>query len=202
MVDGMSISTVAVAAAPRRRARGSLGQILGCFPSSRSSALLFGRVMRRIVVASMLVASLPNLGRARVLNETDFEKISEIKTSFTRVATDISQSLRRSDISSGERDCINATLRQLLQISEELSSYEYLITIESQINDFDDDDTMKSILRFALERAISILEIERKRLNQLSEQCSRYPLSVGKTQQAVQFIDATAGILKSIQPRL
>jgi hypothetical protein len=139
---------------------------------------------------------------ARVLTEEDLEQVSQIKTSFTKVASDIVQSLRRPDISSGDSECINSTLRELMQISEELASYEYLITIETQISDFGDDAAMRGILRFAVDRAISILEAERRRLSQLVDQCSRFPLAAAKTRDAVQFIDRTAAILKSLRPRL
>jgi hypothetical protein len=139
---------------------------------------------------------------ARVLTEEDLEQVSQIKTSFTKVASDIVQSLRRPDISSGDSECINSTLRELKQISEELASYEYLITIETQISDFGDDAAMRGILRFAVDRAISILEAERRRLSQLVDQCSRFPLAAAKTRDAVQFIDRTAAILKSLRPRL
>jgi len=145
---------------------------------------------------------IPNLSEARVLQEGDFARISEIKTSFVKVTGDIAQSLKRPDISNEASDCIKSALRELLQIAEELSSYEYLITIESEIGDFGDDTAMKGILQFALDRAVSLLDNERKRLNQLNDQCSRYPLSLGKTQQAINLVDATRTVLQSLQPRL
>jgi len=42
--------------------------------------------------------------------------------------TDLVQTSKRPDISTADADCISSTIRELLQISEELSSYEYLIT--------------------------------------------------------------------------
>ena len=144
----------------------------------------------------------PKLTEARVLQEGDFARISEIKTSFVKVTGDIAQSLKRPDISNEDSECIKSALRELLQIAEELSSYEYLITIESEIGDFGDDTAMKGILQFALDRAVGLLDSERKRLNQLNDQCSRYPLSLGKTQQAISLVDATRAVLQSLQPRL
>jgi hypothetical protein len=94
------------------------------------------------------------------------------------------------------------TLQDLIQASQELGSYEYLITIESQMSDFGDDKALKDILRFAVSRAVDILETERKHMSELSDQCSRFPLSVAKTKLAVQFIDATTAILNAIRPRL
>ena len=158
--------------------------------------------LRTTILAVVLLSSLTTFATARVLDDKDLERVAEIKASFTKTAMDIAQVARRPDLSSGDAECANAALRELVQISDELSSYEYLITIESQIGDFGDDNAMKSILRFAVDKAIGILETQRKRLNQLVEQCSRFPLSSGKTQQAVQFIEGTATVLKSIRPRL
>jgi hypothetical protein len=60
---------------------------------------------------------------------------------------------------------------------------------------------MQGVIKFAVDKSNAILLSERKRLAQLSDQCTRYPLSFGKTQQALQFIDTTTGILKSVQIR-
>jgi hypothetical protein len=140
--------------------------------------------------------------KARILDDKDFEKISEIRTLFVNLTNDIGQSLKRTDIPVGETDCMRTTLQDLVRASDELGSYEYLITIESQMSDFSDDKTLKDILQFAVARALEILEIERKHMAQLSEQCARFPLSVAKTRQAVQFIDTTVAVLNAIRPRL
>ena len=115
---------------------------------------------------------------------------------------DLVQTSKRTDLSSGDADCIKSTIRELLQISEELSSYEYLITMEKDMADFGDNNPMRGIVKFAVEKSNTILTSERKRLAQLSDQCARFPLSAGKTRQALQFIDTTANILSSIDVRL
>jgi hypothetical protein len=164
-----------------------------------------GRSVRGLISAVIMLAGIawaPCAVQARVLDDGDLERISAIKTSFTEVVMDVGQSSQRPDLSSADRECISSTLRELLQISEELKSYEYLITIENELKDFGDDNSLKGILRFAVDKALIILETERKRLGQLSEQCSRYPLSASKMQRAMQFIDGTAAILRSIVPRL
>ena len=92
-------------------------------------------------------------------------------------------------------------LGDLQQASQELAGYEYLLTIETEMINFD-DTAMKGILRFAVEKAISVLEMERKHLNGVLDQCSSFPLSAGKTRQAMQYIDTLATILKSVWPRL
>jgi hypothetical protein len=93
-------------------------------------------------------------------------------------------------------------IRELLQISEELSSYEYLITIEKELKDFGDNSPVQGVVKFAVEKSNTILTNERKRLVQLSDRCSRSQLAFGKTQQALQFIDTTSNLLSSIQARL
>ena len=51
-------------------------------------------------------------------------------------------------------------------------------------------------------RMVAILIGERKRLAQLSDQCARFPVGSSKTQQALQVIDTTTGILTGIRDRL
>lgn len=175
----------------------SINRMKAAFGLRRCFAYLSG------AVAFLLTMAAPQFSAdARVLTAVDLERISTIKKLSIEVMTDVTMSSRRSDLSAPDSDCIKSTLRTLMQVSEELQSYEYLITIENQLNDVGDDDSMRRILRFAVENALKILETERKHLGELSDQCSRYPLSAGKTKQAMQFIESTAAILKSIQPRL
>jgi hypothetical protein len=164
------------------------------------------RLASWLLVATLTVfVTAEGLVEARVLEQKDLEIIAQIKASATSLKSlmiDMGQSLTRLDLSSAESECLKSALGDLQQISQELASYEYLLTIETEIPDFDDDNAMKEILRFAVDNAISILDSEHKRLNQLLDNCSRFPLSVGKTQQAVQFIDRITTILKSVRPRL
>src|SRR5258708_36992257 len=89
---------------------------------------------------------------------------------------DLVQTSKRPDISTGDADCIKSTIREFLQISEELSSYEYLITIEKEITDFGDNNPMRGIVKFAIENPKTILPSERKRLSQLSDPITRFTL--------------------------
>ncbi len=144
----------------------------------------------------------PDASGGGVLNENDFKKVETIKPLFQSLMGDLVQTSKRSDISSGDADCITSTIRELLQISEELSSYEYLITIEKEVTDFGEDSPVKGVVKFAIEKSNTILADERRRLTQLSDRCSRFPLASDKTQQALRFIDTTTNLLNSIQVRL
>jgi hypothetical protein len=62
--------------------------------------------------------------------------------------------------------------------------------------------SVEDVGRFAVEKANTILNNERKRLVQLSDRCSRSQPAFGKTQQALQFIDPTSNLPSSIQARL
>ena len=148
-------------------------------------------------LAILLLA--PGVSNGGVLSDSDLKKVEDIKPLFMNLMGDLVQTSKRPDISSGDAECINSTIRELMQISDELSSYEYLITIEKDMTDFGDHNPMQGVIKFAVEKSNAILVSERKRLAQLSDQCTRYPLSFGKTQQALQFIDTTTGILKSVQ---
>ncbi len=159
-------------------------------------------MIRAALLGLLMLAMGSYPAAARVLDDKDFARISEIRELFITLTSDIGKALQRTDISSGEADCMKRTLDDLIQASQELGSYEYLITIELQMSDFGDDKALKDILRFAVARALDILETERRHMGEFSDQCSRFPLSLAKTRQAVQFIDATTAILNAIRPRL
>ncbi len=149
-----------------------------------------------------VVLLVPNPSSGGVISESDFRKVEDIKPLFQNLMGDLVQTSKRTDLSSGDADCIKSTIRELMQISEELSSYEYLITMERDMTDFGDNNPMRGVIKFAIEKSNTILSSERKRLAQLSDQCARFPLSFGKTQQALQVIDTTTNILSSIDVRL
>jgi len=173
---------------------------------NRNSALVLAGYARgwmtSLGFALAITLLAPNVSNGGVLTESDFRKVEDIKPLFQNLMGDLVQTSKRPDISSGDADCIKSTIRELLQISEELSSYEYLITIEKEMTDFGDNTAMRGVVKFAIEKSNTILASERKRLAQLSDQCTRFPLSFGKTQQALLFIDTTTNILNSIQVRL
>ena len=178
-----------------------------CVPAVRSvagfhRANLGRRWIGSLAVGAAMLVLAPDVSRSGVLNESDFKKVETIKPLFQNLMIDLVQTSKRSDISSGDADCVMSTIRELLQISEELSSYEYLITIEKEITDSGDNSPIKGVVKFAIEKSNTILAEERKRLLQVSERCSRFPLALGKTQQALQFIDTTTNLLNSIQVRL
>ena len=158
--------------------------------------------MKRIVLSLLLALSFPVAAQARVLNQSDLERLSEINAVFTKLTSDLAQSFKRPHISRDESDCIKNTWQELNQTSQELSSYQYLIGVVSGIDDSGEEDTMRGLIRFALDKTIQVLETERKRLSQVTDQCLRFPLSIGISDRALQFIDGTTAALKSIRPRI
>jgi hypothetical protein len=154
-----------------------------------------------IMLALMVFVSSATFTKARVISEKDLEKISEIKTIFTSLTNDIAQALKQAGVSGPESDCLKSIQRDVVQTSDELLSYQYLLALVSDMDDFGDDASLKGLVRFALDKSISMLDNERKRLSQPSDQCVRFPLSVGATQQALHFIDLTSEALKSIRPK-
>ena len=173
-----------------------------CAPERRSAAGPRQRWTRSLAFGVVVLLLAPGVSSSAVLTENDFRKVETIKPLFQNLMGDLVQTLKRPDLSTADADCINSTVRELLQISEELSSYEYLITIEKEITDFGDNSPVKGVVKFAIEKSSTILTEERKRLAQLSDRCSRFPLAFGKTQAALQFIDTTTSLLNSIQVRL
>jgi hypothetical protein len=173
-----------------------------CLPGGRSIANLARAWIGSLALGVAMLVLAPDVSRSGVLSESDFKKVEAIKPLFQNLMGDLVQTSKRTDISSGDVDCVMSTIRELLQISEELSSYEYLITIEKEMTDFGDNSPVKGVVKFAIEKSNTILAEERKRLVQLSDRCTRFPLAFGKTQQALQFIDTTTNLLNSIQVRL
>ncbi len=172
---------------------------------SRCAAILaWERVKRagQVASASLGVFLVATACGAGVLSQSDFQKVQELRPMFQNLMGDLLQTSKRPDISSADYECVKTTIQELTQISQELSSYEYLITIEKDLSDVDDNSAVRDVVKFAIEKSNGILTGERKRLTQVSDQCARLPLSYGKTQQAIQFIDTTAGILNSIQLHL
>jgi hypothetical protein len=155
-----------------------------------------------IIPALLVAATFPTLTEARVLDQSDLARLSEINAVFTKLTGDLAQSFKRPGISRDESDCIKTTWQELNQTSEELSSYQYLIGIVSGIEDSGEDDAMKGLILFALDKTIQVLETERKRLSQVPDQCLRFPGSTVMSERALQFIDGTTTALKSIRPRL
>lgn len=155
-----------------------------------------------VVLAFAILMLAPSTSSGGVLSESEVRQVEGIKPLFQNLMGDLIQTSKRTDISSGDADCIISTIRELLQISDELSSYEYLITIEKEMTDFGDKSPMQGVVKFAIEKSNAVLAGERKRLVQLSDRCSRFPLAISKMQQTLQFVDTTINLLNSIQVRL
>jgi hypothetical protein len=161
------------------------------------------RSSRRISWFGLALALLvPAASYAGVVSDSDLQKVEQIKPLFLNLMGDLVQTSKRTDVSGPDAECVRSTIRELMQISDELSSYEYLITIEKDMTDFGDHNPMQDVIKFAIDKSNAILTTERKRLAQLSDQCARFPVSSAKTQQALQFIDTTTGILQSIHLQL
>src|ERR1700761_8616557 len=107
---------------------------------------------------------------AGALSETDLTQAESLKPLFTSLMTDLVETAKRPDVASGDAGCIDSTIRELLSISDELASYEYLITMEKDLTDFGDKNPMRDIVKFAVDKSSTILTSERKRLVQLSDQ--------------------------------
>jgi hypothetical protein len=165
---------------------------------------LFAAHARHAMLAASLALGLlgSSVSRAGVLSESDFKQAESLKPLFAKLMNDLVETAKRPDVPSGDVGCINSTIRELLQISDELASYEYLITMEKDLTDVGDDNPLRGVVKFAVEKTNVILTGERKRLVQLSEQCARYPVGLGKAQEALKVIDTTTGILGSIRERL
>jgi hypothetical protein len=174
-----------------------------CEPLIRTRPSAARLAQLSLLTVSLLVALLsPIAANGGVLSEDDLKKAEALKPLFATLMNDLVQTAKRSDMAGGDVSCINSAIQELLQISDELESYEYLIAMDKDITGFGDNNPMRDIVKFAADKSNAILTSERKRLVQLSEQCARFPVAAGKTQQVLQVIDTTTGILTAIRDQL
>ncbi len=169
---------------------------------------IFARGRRHALGLGVILALLlPGAAGAGVLSESDLQKVEALKPLFANLMSDLSQTAKRPDVAAADVNCINSTIQELLQISDELASYEYLIGMDREIKDFGDKNPgeknpMRDLVKFAADKSSSILTTERKRLVQLSDQCAHSPVASSKTQQTLQVIDTTTTVLTTIRDRL
>ena len=148
----------------------------------------------------LLVAT--NTSLAGVLSPTDLKKVDDLRPLFANLMGDLVQTSKRPDISAVDADCVKFTIQNLVEMSQELSSFEYLITIEKELTNVGENDPTRDVVKFAVEQSTKILTSQRKKIALLPEQCARSPLGLAKAQQALQVVDTTTGILSSIRSRL
>jgi hypothetical protein len=139
---------------------------------------------------------------AGVLSPADLKRVEDLRPMFAGLMADLVQTTKRTDIPAVDADCVKATMQNLVEISQELSSYEYLITIEKELTNVSENDPTRDVVKFAVEQSINILSSQRKKIAQLPDQCTRSAVASAKSQQALQVVDATTGILSSIRSRL
>ena len=148
----------------------------------------------------LLVAT--NVCVAGVLSPADLKKVEDLRPMFAGLMGDLMQTSKRTDISAVDADCVRFTIQNLVEISQELSSFEYLITIEKELTSVSENDPTRDVVKLAVEQSTNILTSQRKKIAQLPDQCARSALALAKSQQALQIVDATTGILSSIRARL
>jgi hypothetical protein len=146
----------------------------------------------------LLIAT--NVCLAGVLSQTDLKRVEDLRPMFAGLMGDLVQTSKRPDISAVDTDCVKSTIH--VEISQELSSYECLITIEKELTSVSENDPTRDVVKFAIDQSTSILASQRKKIAQLPDQCTRSALASAKSQQALQVVDTTAGILSSIRSRL
>lgn len=156
----------------------------------------------RLAWSGIAVLLATNAGVAGVLSQADLKRVEDLRPMFAGLMGDLVQTSKRPDISAVDADCVKSTIQNLVEISQELSSFEYLITIEKDLTNVSENDPTRDVVKFAVEQSTNILTSQRKKIAQLPDQCTRSPLALAKAQQALQVVDATTGILSSIRSRL
>ena len=155
-----------------------------------------------LVAAALGLLVATNVCVAGVLSQADLKRVEDLRPMFANLMGDLVQTTKRPDISAVDADCVKFTIQNLVEISQELSSFEYLITIEKELTSVSENDPTRDVVKFAVEQSTNILTSQRKKIAQLPDQCARSSLALAKSQQALQVVDATTGILGSIRSRL
>ncbi|MCJ2045959.1 hypothetical protein MKK58_15660 [Methylobacterium sp. J-078] len=140
--------------------------------------------------------------RAGVLEKADLDRVASVKASFTATAIDVGQALQRADLSGLDRECIQTIAQDLNQMGQELSGYENLMKIETQLNSFSDESTTRDVVLYALDKALLVLSAQRKRLAQPPDHCANLPVSTGKAQSVLRVIEGTIVTLQAMRARL
>ncbi len=139
---------------------------------------------------------------AGVLSPADLKRVEDLRPMFAGLMADLVQTSKRTDIPAVEADCVKSTVQNLVEISQELSSFEYLITIEKELTSVSENDPTRGVVKFAVEQSTNILTSQRRKIAQLPDQCARSAFALAKSQQALQVVDAATGVLNSIRSRL
>lgn len=169
---------------------------------SRTPAVAARVVANRLALQCLGLLFATKICLAGILSPADLKRVEDLRPMFAGLMADLVQTSKRTDIPAADADCVKATVQNLFEISQELSSFEYLITIEKELTSVGDNDPTRDVVKFAIEQSTNILTSQRKKIAQLPDQCTRSALALAKSQQAVQVIDATTGILSSIRSRL
>src|SRR5262245_20402749 len=106
-----------------------------CASPGRLLRAAHGAMIAASLVGTAINIAAPAVSYGGVLGESDMRRVETVKPLFQNLMADLVQTSKRTDISASDAECVTSTMRELLQISEELSSYEYLITIEKEITD-------------------------------------------------------------------
>src|ERR1700687_5515355 len=102
-----------------------------CELLTKSRRFAFASVQQGLLTVCLLAAlMLPTAANAGVLSEDDLKKAEALKPLFANLMNDLVQTAKRSDVAAGDVSCVNSTIQELLQISDELASYYYLIAME------------------------------------------------------------------------
>jgi hypothetical protein len=171
-------------------------------PDSVKPAAAARVVASRLALQCVALLLATKMCLASILSPADLKRVEDLRPMFAGLMADLVQTSKRTDIAAADADCVRATVQSLVEISQELSSFEYLITIEKELTSVGDNDPTRDVVKFAIEQSTKILTSQRKKIAQLPDQCARSTLAVAKSQQAMQVIDATTGILSSIRSRL
>ncbi|WP_246583478.1 hypothetical protein [Bradyrhizobium iriomotense] len=182
---------------PSLRARQMISQ-----PDSVTPAAAARVVANRLALQCLGLLLATKMCLAGVLSPADLKRVEDLRPMFAGLMADLVQTSKRTDIPAADADCVKATVQDLAEISQELSSFEYLITIEKELTSVGDNDPTRDVVKFAIEQSTNILTSQRRKIAQLPDQCARSALGLVKAQQAIQVIDATTGILSSIRSRL
>lgn len=170
--------------------------------ADRAGLGLSARTIRGLVAALSLnlCCSLP--ATSRVLDQQDIERISSIRSNFVAIMSELSQTSRAQEASIADRECIDTIRQDLTHVGQELSGYENLMKIEGELTDVGDDGENVEFVRFALVRALEVLDSQRERLRQPPDHCARLPVSAGRTQSVLRIVESTIAALEGVLVRL
>jgi hypothetical protein len=153
------------------------------------------RLLRWLLLV-LVLAALP--AKANTLTSSDFDAAAAINRALLVALRDIATAGKAMQGVSADSDCVQLIMHDVETVQSNTQHLMTLILIGLASN----ETGVLEPIKIAVDGMITEFKTVRGHLNQLSGQCSRFPLPVAKAQQALQLLDRANSIAKRVLGQL